>query len=344
MKKDKVYYVKADSATEAYSKVKHILKKDDTEYSLTHEGTNYTIKNKSGKAIAVSTDKDKAMANLDNLNQGKPMTDEGEYRLVHKDKAYLIKKGTKVVAEYETKAEALRNLKALNIGKKCLDDSVELSPEMERLYRLIKEKIDKGDGDMISYFGGRHESISLSIWVYDLGVCDICFKQDNGLYSMEAEYECIPSKHYEDKDWNSFVDDLIRAKIPYILNETPNVEFKDYLIGHGIGDSEDVPMANLEGLYRLASKQSHTKVRKEKGGFVATSVDELHKTTYKIYCKYLSTFHQYYAQITWTRYDKSEQPLPITSKDWKDFVKQLNGHATICQTIFGEDNLDSLIK
>lgn len=123
----KIYYVRANNQAEAYKKVSRSLKRDDTEYSLTHEGNNYTIKNKAGRPVAVSTDRDKAMSNLDNLNQGKPMTDEGEYKLVRKDGAYLIKKGSKIIAEYETKAEALRNLKALNMGRKRLDDSLNLN-------------------------------------------------------------------------------------------------------------------------------------------------------------------------------------------------------------------------
>lgn len=54
----------------------YIVKVIDSDYSVEQEGSKYNIKNKEGKVIITSSDKNKAMNNLNNLSQGKPIEDD----------------------------------------------------------------------------------------------------------------------------------------------------------------------------------------------------------------------------------------------------------------------------
>lgn len=50
--------------------------RDDSDYSIFQEGSNYVIKGKEGKPVSVSSDREKSMRRMENLNEGKPIEDD----------------------------------------------------------------------------------------------------------------------------------------------------------------------------------------------------------------------------------------------------------------------------
>lgn len=109
------------------SDIKSILDQDkslthDDGYSVEQEGSKYNIKNKEGKVIATSTDKEKTMSNLNRLSNNQPIEDTEEPEdTSHSTYSWLIvdKHGHagRSNVEYPTLAKALKDAKAKIIAE-----------------------------------------------------------------------------------------------------------------------------------------------------------------------------------------------------------------------------------
>lgn len=145
-----------------YMQLLGLKKITDSEYSISQNGSNFEVKNSKGQVISTSTDKNKAINNMSNLNSGRPIQDDSEYEKVNTYTKKIAPIIDMLKKNYDELSNCLKGIKNTEID---LSDSKDLTNQIiskvNDLSKAVNAEIET-EKNRIKEAHSKHDAYSIN--------------------------------------------------------------------------------------------------------------------------------------------------------------------------------------